>query len=594
VSTEHTPGPEPEPEPEPEPGSEPEPAHAHAAEPGPDGRHAGHPGDPGGGRRRPGALIAGAVAVAVMLTGGGVAYVADRTGGGAASDGSGNGGEPPPLRLDGLSVESAASAGGKPLRVVGELPEGPDEAPVYESKGRVGAADVARLAEALGVSGEPRQEGGGWRVGVSRDGHGPLLQVAAEAPGSWTFQRYGVSACESPLPAEPDAQDGGDPDAAVSSTDCAAAPATPPGERAGGDPVPESAAEEAAEPVLAAVGQQDAEVAAAEPFGALRTVTADPVVGGLPTTGWQTSLQIGGDGEVTGGNGYLAEPAEGHTYPVITADAALKELNKPGGTDDGRENLGHVQACASAVPYEKGTEPDRPVAGKVDPCTGKLEPAKVRGAEFGLSAQSVAGRPALVPSWLFQVTGDSPTPFRGGKPGAIVWPQLAVDPEYVTSAEPSTPPAPEPAPPTSAPGAEPSAGGGSDGTPGSGSGAGSGAEPGSPGQVEPAEPPAGSPSSAPAERPEGGSAQTSVAIESYSVDGRTLKLHFWGGVCTDYAAKAKESGGTVTVRVTGEEKEPGQVCIKIAKSFTEKVELSSPLDGRKVVDAGTGERVAAK
>lgn len=591
MSTEHTPGPERE------PGSEPEPVYAHGAERGPDGRHADDPGDPGGGRRRPGALMAVAVAAAVMLTGGGVAYVVDRTGdGGAASDGSGNGEDPPPLRLDGLSVESAASAGGKPLRAVGELPDGPDEAPVYEPEGRVGAADVARLAEALGLPGEPRREGGGWRVGVSRDGQGPLLQVEAAAPGAWTFQKYGVSACESPLPAEPDGagRDGGDPDAAVSSTDCAAAPETLPDPQAG-EPVPESAAQEAAEPVLAAVGQQDAEVASAEPFGALRTVTAEPVVGGLPTTGWQTSLQIGGDGQVTGGNGYLVEPAEGHTYPVVTADAALKELNKAGGggVDSARQNLGHVQACASAVPYEKGTEPDRPSAGKADPCTGKLEPTKVRGAEFGLSAQSVEGRPALVPSWLFQVTGDSPTPFHGGRPGAIVWPQLAVAPEYVTAAEPGTP-TPEPAPPTSAPGAEPSAGGGSDSAPGSGSGSGNGSEPGSPGQVEPADPPAEPPSSAPADRPDSGAAETAVGVESYSVDGRTLKLHFWGGVCTDYAASAEESGGAVTVRVTGTEKEPGQVCIKIAKRFTETVELSSPLDGRKVVDADSGDRVAAK
>lgn len=578
MSTEHSPGPEPDP------------ARAHDAGRGPDGRPADDPGDPAGGRRRPGALVAVAVAAAVMLTGGGVAYVVDRTGdGSAASDGSGNGDEPPPLRLDGLSVESTASAGGKPLRVVGELPDGPDEAPVYRSEGRVGAADVARLADALGLSGEPRQEGGGWRVGVSRDGQGPLLQVEGEAPGAWTFQQYAVSACEAPLPAEPD---GGDPDAAVSSTDCAASPETQPGERAG-DPVPEPAAKKAAAPVLAAVGQQDAEVATAEPFGALRTLTAEPVVGGLPTAGWQTSLQIAGDGQVTGGNGYLVEPGEGHTYPVITADAALKELNKPGG--DTRDEPAVAPACASAVPYEKDTGPDRPVAGKVDPCMGKVEPTKVRGAEFGLSAQSVEGRPVLVPSWLFEVTGDSPTPFHGGEPGAIVWPQLAVAPEYVTSADPSTPPVPEPAPPTSAPGTEPGGGDGSGSGSGSDGDAGSGSDsrPGSPGQVEPAEP-AEPPSSAPAERPESGAAETAVGVESYSVDGRTLKLHFWGGVCTDYAATAEESGGVVTVRVTGEEKEPGQVCIKIAKRFTEKVELSAPLDGRKVVDAGTGEKVAAK
>ncbi|MEO3846559.1 hypothetical protein ABGB09_02730 [Streptomyces sp. B8F3] len=580
MSTEHTPGPAPEPEP------------AHARASGPDGRDAddpgglgrhGEPGHPDGGRRRPGVLVAAAVAAAVMLTGGGVAYLVDRTddGGGAGSDG----GEPPPLRLDGLSVETAATGARGPLRLVGELPEGPDEAPVFEPAGRVGAADVARLAEALGMDGRPREEGGGWRVGVSRDGQGPLLQVQAEAPGAWTYHQYGGTACDLPLPAQ---QDGGDPDAAV--TSACEAPAPRPGGQAG-DPVPGSAAEKAAEPVLAAVGQKDAEVAAAEPFGAVRTVTAEPVVGGLPTTGWQTSLQIGGDGQVTGGNGYLAAPAEADTYPVITADAAFRELNEPSGGNG--EEPAVAPACASAVPYEKGTGPGKPPAGKVDPCMGRMTPTKVRGAEFGLSAQSVEGRPVLVPSWLFAVTSDAPTPFHGGKPGTIVWPQLAVAPEYVTSAEPSTPPVPEPAPPTSAPGAEPGAGGGSGSDSGSAPGTGSGSAPESPGQVEPAEP-AQPPSSAPAEQPEnGGAVGSAVGIESYSVSGRTLELHFWGGVCTDYAATADESDGTVTVRLTGEEK-PGQVCIKIAKRLTETVELSAPLDGRRVVDARTGERVAAK
>ncbi|WP_407564420.1 hypothetical protein [Streptomyces sp. 184] len=578
MSTEHTPEPEPEP--------------AHARASGPDGRDADGPDGPGhpdGGRRRPGVLVAAAVAAAVMLTGGGVAYVVDRTGDGGAD--SGKGGQPPPLRLDGLSLDSAA-AGGEPLRVVGDLPEGPDEAPVFKPEGRVRAADVARLAKALGVDGEPRQEGGGWRVGISRDGQGPLLQVQPEAPGAWSFQQYAGGDCGTPLPVEPD---GGDPDAAVASSDCAAAPATPP-DGPDGEALPEAAAKKAAEPVLEALDQRDAEVAVAEPFGAVRTVTAEPVVGGLPTAGWQTSVQIAGDGQVTGGNGYLVEPAEEHTYPVITADAALKELNKPRpGTG---EEPAVAPACASAVPYEKGTGPHKPVAGKVDPCMGKLTPTKVRGAEFGLSAQSVEGRTALVPSWLFEVTGDSPTPFHGGRPGATVWPRLAVAPEYLTSADPGTP-TPEPVPPSSAPGTGPDGGGSSGDEPGGGSDSGSGSgsggdsEPGSPGTVEPAEP-ARPPSSAPEERPESGGAATAVGIESYSVAGRTLKLHFWGGVCTDYAATAQESGGAVTVRLTGEEKEPGQVCIKIAKRFTEKVELSGPLDGRKVVDAGTGERVAAK
>ena len=43
--------------------------------------------------------------------------------------------------------------------------------------------------------------------------------------------------------------------------------------------------------------------------------------------------------------------------------------------------------------------------------------------------------------------------------------------------------------------------------------------------------------------------------------------------------------------VTGKDKRPHQVCVKIAKEFTRSVTLDKPLDGRKVVDAGTGEPV---
>lgn len=78
------------------------------------------------------------------------------------------------------------------------------------------------------------------------------------------------------------------------------------------------------------------------------------------------------------------------------------------------------------------------------------------------------------------------------------------------------------------------------------------------------------------------------------MSGRTLALTFWGGVCSDYAAKASESGTSVSVRIVETNPDPGRVCIAIAKEITAKVTLDKPLGDRKVVDAATGEAVPVR
>ncbi len=61
---------------------------------------------------------------------------------------------------------------------------------MYRAKGEVTEAEVARLAEALGIDGAPRVQGEAWKVGNANDGSGPLLTVSTQAPGTWTFHRY--------------------------------------------------------------------------------------------------------------------------------------------------------------------------------------------------------------------------------------------------------------------------------------------------------------------------------------------------------------------------------------------------------------------
>ncbi|MFD6993837.1 hypothetical protein [Streptomyces sp. NPDC059943] len=488
-------------------------------------------GERAGPRRSPFAVVS--VAAAVLLAGGGGAYFAT-----ASSDGAGDGKaaargagdlDPPPLTL-GAEADGAAGtdpglgiAPGEPspygveYRASGKLPEGPDSAAVHRPEGTVAAADVARLAEALGVSGAPELSGTAWKVGGHKDGSGPLLSVDEQAPGNWTFGRFGPApGGDNCLKGKECPSGGGGSNPVV------------PGDGAG--PVSEQAAKKAAAPVLKALGQEDAALDAGRLMGAVRVVNAAPVVGGLPTYGWSTGIQIGADGQVVAGSGKLKEPAKGSEYPVVGAAEALELLNGASG-DRGTSGIG---GCASAVPHKDGREPAAPC----EPGGKGAEPTRVAvgKAVFGLASRQVEGRAALVPSWWFEVAG------AGAGPASFVT-RTAVLPEYLTR------------------------GGGSDDDTdaGTGNGAGDGAD-----------------------RPD--SDEQGSPVETYSADGSTLSVRFTGGVCGEYSVRADESGSTVKVEVV-DSAPPGGVCIAMAKAFTEKVTLDRPLGERKVVDAVTGDAV---
>ncbi|MFI1762854.1 hypothetical protein ACH41H_12495 [Streptomyces sp. NPDC020800] len=149
--------------------------------------------------------------------------------------------------------------------------------------------------------------------------------------------------------------------------------------------------------------------------------------------------------------------------------------------------------------------------------------ATVDKAVFGLAARSAGGRQLLVPSWLFEVRGSA-------QGGAFTVAYPAVDPQYLAAPSASAPSAPS----------SPSS------------------------------------SSSPKTR--------EVEVAGYTADGRELTVSFMGGVCADYTASAKESGGRVTVTVT-ERPWPDKVCILIAKEYVKTVRLDAPLDGRTVVGA---------
>ncbi|MEV6568140.1 hypothetical protein [Streptomyces kronopolitis] len=490
------------------------------------------------GRRTP-AVIA-SVAAAVLLAGGGAAYWASS----ASGDGGGaHKGDPPPLALDGYSGGSIAAGEPNPqgakYRAVKELPGGPDAAPVYRPKGEISRESVERLAKALDVAGKVRSEGTAWKVGgPTRDGRGPVLQVNKTGSGSWTFSQYGTpGGTNCALPASP--KDGKGDDGGGKAGDGAASsrPGCP-SYRGGGDIATEddssgkgavspAKAKQAVRPVLKALGQEDAKLDAGGLSGAVRVVTTNPVLGGLPTYGWQSDLQVGSDGQVVGGSGQFASPVKGAEYPVLNADKTLDRLN----SGEGRKPAG----CPSPPGKKDGKD------GGIAPCepapTKAQQPSEVTGAVFGLSVQYVDGGQALVPSWLYAVR----QPGAGSGPDATsTVAQPAVNPKYLAHR--------------------------GDGSSSQGPGHAPGKPSGKPGVM---------------------------ALESYGVSdgGKKLTVHFWGGVCSVYSVSAEESGSTVRTKVVGKDKEPGQVCVKIAKEFTKTVTLDKPLDGRKVVDVSTDESV---
>ncbi|MER7723805.1 hypothetical protein [Streptomyces sp. NPDC096323] len=470
-------------------------------------------------QRRRSPLAVASVAAAVLLAGGGGAYWAATAadGGGTDSAADRSGAAPPLLSLDERaggpdtpsprpSAPTQGIAPGEPdphggrlvYRASGALPDGPDKAAVQRATGTVSASEVARLAKALGVQGTPQAEGTSWKVGSDGDGSGPLLRVTKQAPGTWTFARYGS----------------GGTDNCESTTVCSSKPVRP---GVSGNPVSEKVAKAAAVPVLKAVGQDDAALDARQLMGSVRVVNADPVVAGLPTYGWTTGVQVGPEGEVVGGSGQLKGLEKGAEYPVIGAGEALKQLNAAQPSRGG-----DIGGCASPAPLEDGVKSSGMSCGKRTGAEPTTTTVTVDKATFGLAARYVDGKQLLVPSWIFTVR-----PGAGGTGDTVT--QVAVDPAYLAKETPS-----EKTP---------------DG---------------------------------------GGTTKSGRTVLSYSADGRTLSVTFWGGVCSTYTASASEEGSAVRVSVTESKPEKGKVCIMIAKELTRTVTLDQPLGERNVVDAASG------
>ena len=333
-----------------------------------------------------------------------------------AADNGGSGGGPP---------------GASPYVLDGTLPaDQPADQPVW----RITTADDAaatRVARALGLAGDPTRIDGGWVLRASGG-----LRLAVREDGSWT---YGMD-CFAGRPVTEESLD------VMCATASGSSTAGPPDASGGdaGDPVdpPQTVppgpsadkARAAAAPMFDALGLADARVTVTE-GSPTTSVQASADVHGTPTVGLSTTLSFTGDGELANGDGWLVDVTRGDSYPVVTAQRAfelLKEQPRP-----------MIEMCLR--------RPD----GK--PGCADIPPTVITGATLGLAMAQDAGRPTLVPAWLFTVRGQD-------EPLA----QVAVEPSYL---------APPPTP-SDLPGSVPPDGGSGSGTSVPPNG---GSEPGSPG-----------------------------------------------------------------------------------------------------------------
>lgn len=322
--------------------------------------------------------------------------------------------EPPPLHLLDLGTAPSSAADSSngpaagPPTLTAPLPPNPARLPVRTlPAGPAPQATVVALARALGLSSDPLRTNNGWQL-VSGERR---LTVTDTAGWPWTLgpslnpggpirchviDRQLGRLCPGP----------GGPRITIPPPN-PILPASPP---VTASPVPmpitplpapnrptDAEALAAARPVLSALGLGTAPTQVQRMPGQVQVI-ADPVLDGLPTTGFETRLMVDAHRQLTGGTGWLGTPTAGQEYPLISAAAALAGLPWP----------------ATGV-HCGGTTCPRP---------------EVVDARLGLALRwDTSGRPVLVPAWIYQMHGQS---------APLV--AIAVDPRYWSQDNPSNQP----------------------------------------------------------------------------------------------------------------------------------------------------------
>ncbi|MBD8061776.1 hypothetical protein [Oceanitalea stevensii] len=212
----------------------------------------------------------------------------------------------------------------------------------FDGAGVFGEETVTRVAEVLGVEGEPRLEGG-WNVGPA-DGSGPTLNVGPDAAVTMSYHDPALyEVLEDVEPAEPmddaaaergESASAGDGEVGTSVVEPLPADGAPAGEEpsavAPGGTAPEGAAGVLYE-TLAALGldPEAAEYAEQEAWtgNPATSVVAHHVVDGV-RTGYSWYAEVV-DGEVLSLSGPLAPVVELGEYDVVSPAAAVERLTDP-------------------------------------------------------------------------------------------------------------------------------------------------------------------------------------------------------------------------------------------------------------------------
>lgn len=147
--------------------------------------------------------------------------------------------------------------------------------------------------------------------------------------------------------------------------------------------VPKDVMVKAATPVFAALGLDVSQATVdTSPYGG--SAVLNPLLSGLDTVGFTTSVSMDASGKVRYASGFLGDPTMGDSYPVISAQQAFDELPA----------FAHLDLCRL------------PAAGEPAGC-GAPPALEITGAHLGLLMQPLAGNDeALVPAWLFEVQGS--------------------------------------------------------------------------------------------------------------------------------------------------------------------------------------------
>jgi hypothetical protein len=256
--------------------------------------------------------------------------------------------------LDGdRSTDMMPAFAGYQFEVGDGLPALPTNSTGYHfpAGGSVDAAEVARVAEALGVEGEPEAvvDGGyQWRVGPD-DGTAAALLVGIDGQLSWYYssawateavQGCGVAGSTGSVSGSVVDADG----------DAAAADATEPSKSPIGDTIPADQPIEECPTPEPPEGVPTAEEAAARTNELLTALGEDPAAFELETYAdeWNASVTayttldgvrwpsgygfgFGAQGALQWANGALAEPVATGPYPLVDLDTAIARLSEQNG-----------------------------------------------------------------------------------------------------------------------------------------------------------------------------------------------------------------------------------------------------------------------